>query len=81
MARIEIPFDEYNEMKEEVNNLNKINYENEKQLINLQKNNVELCEALDEIINSTTFIERVFKWKNIRENVTNLLVKCKETHE
>lgn len=73
MARIEISLEEYNELK---NTIKRLENENGEQLKNIQHLNDLLNvyrEELDEIINSSAFFDRVFKWGEVTKNAKKIL--------
>lgn len=73
MARIEISLEEYNELK---NTIKRLENENGEQLKNIQHLNDLLIvyrEELDEIINSSAFFDRVFKWDEVTKNAKKIL--------
>ena len=66
-ARIEIPMDEYNGMKERIVSLEKEVVSKDKEIEKLSTFNQSLKDALDDIA-SISLIERVFFWsKNIKK--------------
>lgn len=75
MARIEISLNEYETLKENIKKLEETNVQLEKAINEISNNNKELFDELQEIVNATAFVDRVFKWKKIIQNAKKLLKK------
>ena len=79
MARIEISLEEYNNFKEQIKEQEKVILKMENKMVKLHEAQEILKQELHELVNHTTFIERLFKWKKIKVE-TNKLIK-KLNHE
>lgn len=67
MARIEISLDEYNSLKQKINELEASIVDKNKKIEELDELSFEAQEALKMLINNTTWVERVFQWKKLVE--------------
>ena len=67
MARIEISLDEYNGLKQRINELEASIVEKNKKIEELGELAFEAKESLKMLINNTTWMERVFQWKKLVE--------------
>jgi wobble nucleotide-excising tRNase len=62
MARIEIPMEEYNGMKERIESLERAIVEKDKKIDNLKNDNLKLQTTLEDV-SEMALIDRIFKWK------------------
>jgi predicted nucleic acid-binding Zn-ribbon protein len=62
MARIEIPMEEYNGMKERIESLEMAIVEKDKKIDNLKNDNLKLQTTLEDV-SEMALIDRIFKWK------------------
>ena len=62
MARIEIPMEEYNGMKERIESLERAVVEKDKKIDNLKNDNLKLQTTLEDV-SEMALIDRIFKWK------------------
>lgn len=62
MSRIEIPMDEYNGMKERIEELEKTIVSKDKEIQNNKEKCLELENKIDDIV-SLSVTERLFNWK------------------
>ena len=67
MARIEISLDEYNGLKQRINELEASIVEKNKKIEELGELAFEAKESLKMLINNTSWMERVFQWKKLVE--------------
>lgn len=67
MARIEISLDEYNGLKQKINELEASIADKNKKIEELGELSFEAQESLKMLINNTTWMERVFQWKKLIE--------------
>ena len=67
MARIEISLDEYNGLKQKINELEASIADKNKKIEELGELSFEAQESLKMLINNTTWMERVFQWKKLVE--------------
>jgi len=63
MARIEIPMEEYNGMKERIESLERAVVEKDKKIDNLKNDNLKLQTTLEDV-SEMALIDRIFKWKS-----------------
>lgn len=75
MARIEISLNEYETLKENIKKLEETNVQLEKAINEISNSNKELFDELQEIVNATAFVDRVFKWKKTIQNAKKILKK------
>jgi len=75
MARIEISLNEYETLKENIKKLEETNVQLEKAMNEISNSNKELFDELQEIVNGTAFVDRVFKWKKTIQNAKKILKK------
>ena len=78
MARIEISLEEYNDLKENISIRDKQIHDQEHEIIELEKLNLELFSELYDIVNGAAVFDRVFKWNKTIENAQILLKKYEE---
>lgn len=64
-ARIEISVEEYNRLKDIINNLENEIAVSDKKIEELETNYEKAKNELDYIINGTTWLERTLQWKKI----------------
>ena len=74
-ARIEIPIEEYNALKERIKELEESNVQKDKKIEELSYKNVAYEEALSYIIEDITPLERIFQWKSVVKAVNESLGK------
>lgn len=74
-ARIEISIEEYNGFKEKINTLEKLIAISDKKNEELETNYLKVKDALDYIINGTTWAERTFQWKQIIKAIKSYGIK------
>lgn len=75
MARIEISLKEYNELKDSIKTLEKKQIICDKIIAKYQNEKQELIEELNDLINETGFLNRVFQWKKTTKNAQEILKK------
>lgn len=71
MSRIEIPLNEYNSLKDKINNLEETIIKNSKE-INILKEKYEEAKFLVQELQNEDLISRMFKWKNITKPLITL---------
>lgn len=75
MTRIEISLEEYNDLKENISIRDKELHEQEHNILELEKLNIELFSELYDIVHGAAVYDRLFKWDKTTENAKILLEK------
>lgn len=65
MTRIDISIEEYNALKDRITELEKTVARQDKTIENYEIQVDSLMASLDTVLHQTTWLERVFNWKNI----------------
>ena len=78
MTRIEISLEEYNDLKQNIEIRDKQLHEQEHEVLELEKLNLELYSELYDIVNGAAVFDRVFKWNKTIENAKTLLKKYED---
>jgi uncharacterized coiled-coil protein SlyX len=75
MARIEVSLEEYNKWKNDIAELEKQNFQNEKTIQELNLVLTDIYEELNDLVEETCFFNRVFQWEKITRNARKILDK------
>ena len=65
MTRIDISIEEYNALKDRISELEKTVARQDQTIENYEIQVDSLMASLDTVLHQTTWLERVFNWKNI----------------
>lgn len=75
MARIEVSLEEYNKWKNDIAELEKQNFQNEKTIQELNLVLTDIYEELNDLVEETCFFNRVFQWEKMTRNARKILNK------
>ena len=81
MARIEISLEEYDSFKSKIESLELEIIKLDKQLKQIQNENVVLYSTLEDMVEDVNFFDRVFKWKETIHNAEEILKKITSKKE